>query len=76
MRLSRLWSGVQTESCIKMSNKVIGDPGRFMLLILTIIQAETPFGCWPEKAQQRVESLVGVSGNTHTSGDFKSCFVQ
>ena len=35
------------------------DPGRFMLLILTIVQAETSFGCWPEKAQQRVESLVG-----------------
>ena len=52
------------------------DPGRFMLLILTIVQAETSFGCWPEKAQQRLESLVGESGNTNTNEDFKSCFVQ
>jgi len=38
-----------------------------MLLILTINQGETSFGCWPEKAQQRVESLVGENGNANTS---------
>ena len=43
------------------------DTCRFMLLILTIVQVESSFGCWPEKAQQRVESLVGENENANTS---------